>query len=123
MIKLVYCVKRRNDISPEEFHRYWLEEHGVLVKRLAKTIRIRRYIQSHRIETEMNDFFRLSKGTDEPYDGIAEIWWDSWDELAAAGSPEGIEADKTLLEDERKFVDHARSVVFLTEEHEILETQ
>ncbi|NQT74449.1 MAG: EthD domain-containing protein [Chloroflexi bacterium] len=123
MIKLVYCVKQRNDISPEEFHRYWLEEHRVLVKRLAITIRIRRYGQSHRIETEMNDFFRLSKGTGEPYDVITEIWWDSWDELAAAGSPEGIEADKTLLEDERKFVDHARSVVFLTEEHEILETQ
>jgi hypothetical protein len=28
MIKLVFVIRRREDLLPEEFHRYWLEEHG-----------------------------------------------------------------------------------------------
>lgn len=30
MIKLVFALRRRKDMPPEEFHRYWLEEHGPL---------------------------------------------------------------------------------------------
>ncbi|MFO8011024.1 MAG: EthD domain-containing protein [Dehalococcoidia bacterium] len=119
MIKLVYCVRRRSDISREEFSRYWLEEHGPLVKQYAGAIKIRRYVQSHTMDTEMNDALRLSKGTGEPFDGIAELWWDSWEDFAAAGSSEGLAANEILMEDEGKFVDYPRSAVFFTEEHEV----
>ena len=47
MIKLVYCVRRRADISEAEFFRYWKEEHGPLVKSVARDLRARRYLQSH----------------------------------------------------------------------------
>lgn len=33
MIKV--CLRKRRDISDEEFHRYWLENHGELVMDLA----------------------------------------------------------------------------------------
>ncbi len=121
MIKMVYCVKRRSDISQVEFRRYWLEEHGRLVRKFASTIKIRRYVQSHTIGTETNELLKISKGTSEPYDGIAEIWWDSWEGFAAAASPEGIAADQILMEDEKKFIDHSLSSVFFTEEYEILD--
>lgn len=120
MIKLVFCIKRRGDLSPEEFRRHWLEAHAALVRRFSGTIRICRYVQSHAFAPEANEWLRALKGTREAYDGIAEIWWRSWDDFAAAASPEGIEANRILMEDERQFVDHSRSVVFLTEEHEIL---
>ena len=38
MIKLVYCIRRRADGTPEEFHRYWLGEHGPLVRSVAEAI-------------------------------------------------------------------------------------
>ena len=49
---------------------------------------------------------------------MAELWWDSVDALAAGtGTPEGRAAGDALLEDERRFIDHAASSMFLCEEH------
>jgi hypothetical protein len=39
MIKLVFVIRRREDLSPEEFHRYWLEEHGPLARSLRRARR------------------------------------------------------------------------------------
>ena len=59
----------------------------------------------------------------DAFDGVAEVWWDSREALTAAvSSPEGQAAGDELLEDERKFIDLARSSLFLTEEHEIFGT-
>jgi hypothetical protein len=56
------------------------------------------------------------------YEGIAEAWWDSLDELQAAVSdPEGAEAVKVIGEDEAIFIDQSRSTMFVTEEHEIFD--
>ena len=35
MIKLIYCLRKRDDIDSDSFYRYWLEEHGPLVKSVA----------------------------------------------------------------------------------------
>jgi hypothetical protein len=32
MIKLVFCVRKRSDLSTEEFYRHWLNDHGPLVR-------------------------------------------------------------------------------------------
>ena len=32
MIKLTFCLRRRPDLSAEEFHRYWRDEHGPSVE-------------------------------------------------------------------------------------------
>ena len=37
MIKLVYIVRKRDDISFKDFSAYWLEKHGPLVRSFAKT--------------------------------------------------------------------------------------
>jgi uncharacterized protein (TIGR02118 family) len=124
MIKLVYCVRRREDVPPEEFHRYWLEEHGALMRRVTDAVGIQRYIQSHTIEPEVNEALRASRGLAEPYDGITEVWFDSAaDLLAGMETPEGQEAHRQLLDDEARFVDFANSRVFMTEEHEIISLQ
>ena len=47
MVKLVYCLRRRADISAEEFYRYWLNTHGPKVKNASEALRALRYIQSH----------------------------------------------------------------------------
>jgi hypothetical protein len=55
------------------------------------------------------------------YDGIAEIFFESWESLFAAGGQEGnAEAGQALLEDERKFIDLSRSPLWFNEEHVIV---
>jgi uncharacterized protein (TIGR02118 family) len=122
MIKLVFVIRRRRDLPAEEFHRYWLEEHGPLARGLLEQLGARRYAQTHTLDSELNAAFAESRGTLEAYDGLAEIWWDSLDAfVAAAGSEEGQRANQTLAEDEAKFIDLERSSLFLTEEQTILE--
>lgn len=44
MIKLVYCIKRKASVSPEEFYRYWLEDHGPKVRSVAAATGAVRYV-------------------------------------------------------------------------------
>ena len=122
MIKFVYCVTRKAEVTPEEFTRYWLENHGPLVRSFADTLNARRYVQSHTIPTEWDEMLRHSRAQGKAYDGITEVWWDKIEDLLAAlQTPEGQEANRRLAEDENTFVDMDKSCVFLTEEHTIFQ--
>jgi len=122
MIKLVFVIRRREELSHEEFHRYWLEEHGPLARRLLESLGARRYVQTHTLDTDLHAQLAATRGTAEAYDGLAEVWWDSLDALlAAAGSEAGRSANETLTADEARFIDFERSSFFITEEHAILE--
>jgi uncharacterized protein (TIGR02118 family) len=122
MIKLVYCLRRRADVDPAEFYRYWHDEHGPLVRSFAVAIRARRYIQSHTCAPTLNEMFQASRGLASPYDGITEVWWDSEADFnAAAATPEAAEAYRVLIEDEAKFIDFTQSRVFITQEHQIFD--
>ncbi len=123
MIKLVYCVCRLPHLSREEFQRYWRQKHAPLVRSHAEALRIRRYVQVHTLESPINDVLRQSRGALEPYDGVAELWWDSPDDMATAtASPEGQKAAQDLLEDERRFIDLERSALWLAEEHVVVDS-
>lgn len=122
MIKFVYCVRRRPELSPEAFRKYWLEKHGPLVKKYAAALRARRYVQSHTLQTDLNMYAQQPRGTKEPYDGITEVWWDNAEELLAAlQTPEGQQANQILAEDEGRFCDLPCCSVFFTEEHTIFD--
>ena len=122
MLKFVYCVRRRPDISPEAFRKYWLENHGPLVRKHAQALRAKKYIQSHTLDSELNKYAQQPRGTKPPYDGITEVWWDKAEDLVAAlQSPEGQKANATLAEDEGRFCDLPNCSVFFTEEHTIFD--
>jgi len=122
MIKLTYCIRRRADVDPEAFRRYWLENHAPLVAKHAEAIGAVRYVQSHTTDDATNDVLRASRGAAEPYDGITEVWWDSSEDLTAGlTTPDGQAAGNALLEDERNFIDLERSSLFMTVEHEIFD--
>jgi hypothetical protein len=119
MIKLVYAIRRRPDLSPAAFRARWLE-HAPLVARFAAAMRARRYVQSHTLDAPLNEALAQSRGARPAYDGITEVWWDDLASFTAAlATPEGQEAGRALLEDERAFIDLAASSLFLTEEHAI----
>ncbi len=108
-------------MTREEFQRYWLEEHGPLVRAHAGALGVRRYVQTHTLPDAMHAELRASRDAPEPYDGVAELWFDSIESIAAVmSSPEGLAAGAALLEDERRFIDHSRSPIFLAHEHEVI---
>ena len=113
---------RLPSLSMEEFHGYWLEKHAPLVRAAAAALRIRRYTQSHYFSDPRIAPAIAARGCAvNPFDGVAEVWWDSVEDIVAAGAtPEGRRYGRQLLEDERKFIDLARSSLFYANEHEII---
>ena len=121
MIRLTFVLRKRPEMSLEDFQSYWRNTHGPLVSRYSTVLRIRKYVQVHTIEDPLNEEFRNSRGMAEPYDGVAELWWDSLEDLAAAmAGPRGQEIAQELLEDERRFIDLSRSPLWLGEEHVVI---
>ena len=123
MIKLVYVITKRADISEKDFHEYWLKQHGPLVRSFAKSMRAKKYVQSHTVSEDAGKAIRATRpGMKNTYDGITEVWWDNLEDFSGGGAvKDGVEAARALLEDESKFIDFARSSIFLTEEHEIFD--
>jgi len=123
MIKVVYVVRRRPDVAPEEFRRYWRDEHGPLFRdRFARVLRARKYVQSHTVAADVNALLAQTRGMRESFDGITEVWWDSMEDLLEGFStPEGQEASRLLAEDEARFIELAECSVFVTEEHTIFD--
>jgi uncharacterized protein (TIGR02118 family) len=119
VVKLVFCVRRRDDVPIAEFHRYWRDEHGPLVRSVGETIGVRRYVQSHLLRGEHTDAIRASRGSGEPFDGVAELWFDRAT-LTRELTEEVLAASIRLLQDEATFIDFGRSVVFFAEEHEVI---
>lgn len=121
MVKLVFCVRRLPHLSREEFQTYWRERHAPLVREAAATLAIRRYVQVHTLDSPLNERLRSGRGAPEEYDGVAELWFDSVEALAAAGgTPDGRAAGRRLAEDERRFIDLARSPLWLAHDHEVV---
>lgn len=118
MIKMVYCLTRKEGLSREQFQDYWRGQHADIVKARAKAIGMKRYVQSHSYNTPMNAGMSSARGAPEGYDGIMEGWWDSEEQaMAAMTTAEGGQAMVELLDDEKIFIDHARSPIFMTREN------
>jgi uncharacterized protein (TIGR02118 family) len=122
MIKIVFCLRRRPDLSRDEFQTYWRTNHAPLVRSRADALGIRRYVQVHSIDDAISTAVAGERHSPEPFDGVAELWLDSLDALMVAGrSDAGRAAAAELLEDERLFIDLERSPLFLAEEHVVID--
>jgi uncharacterized protein (TIGR02118 family) len=118
VLKLTFCLRRLPTLSLAEFQDYWLNKHGPLVRSLQPALGMLRYVQVHRLATDLADGMRKVRGAPEPYDGIAELWWESEEMFRAARrTPEAREAGRRLLEDEAKFIDLPRSPLWVNHEH------
>ena len=122
MIKLVFLMRRRSDVSLADFTEHWLGNHARLVAGHAEKLKIRRYVQSHTIAGDLLGAFRPEWDEGEGWDGIAEVWLDSLDVLAGSrGTPDMDAIQNELLADEASFVDLDSSTVIITEEHVIID--
>jgi uncharacterized protein (TIGR02118 family) len=111
LIKRMSTLKRRPDVSPEEFQHEWFNVHSVLVKRLPE---VKGYTQ--------NLIFDRGHGRDRPaayeelpIDGIVELWFSDLESLEAGF---GSDAGKTLMTHAEEFI--AEIATFLVEVHEVV---
>lgn len=124
MIKLVFCLRRLPTLTMAEFQRYWGGDHAQLVGTHAAALRLRRYVQNHTFsDPRLAPAIDIRGGQVDPFDGVAELCWDSIEDLGEAMStPEGLAAGAALLEDEKTFIDLANSPLFFTTERVIVGT-
>ena len=121
MIKLSFCLVRLPHLTREAFQAYWLETHGPLVASVAGALQIRRYVQTHSLPAEVQAGIRTSRDAPQEFDGVAELWFDSLEAMAANGAlPQAQAAAALLLEDERRFIDLPKSPLWFSREHVIV---
>jgi uncharacterized protein (TIGR02118 family) len=87
-VKLIALLKARPGMSRSEFERYWTAEHAPLNLKLKN-------LRGYRVNIALEHYQDVA---DLPYDGTAELWWDSIEEMeedfgSAAGRAAGIDAD------------------------------
>lgn len=91
MIKLIALLKRKPGISREEFARRWVEDHTRISSELPGLVGYRINIASERQPSGVSG--------EPPYDGTAEMWWESVAAMEAAfdtevGQLAGADADE-----------------------------
>lgn len=102
-VKRLGMVRRKANLTHEQFLAHWLNTHAELCKRLPG---LRRY-SINLVQRDRSPGFN--------YDGFSELWFDSIEAYdAAMASPEG----RTLLADLPNFVEHIDPV--LVEERQML---
>jgi uncharacterized protein (TIGR02118 family) len=114
MLHVHYFITRKPDLGESDFHRYWREVHAPIVTKIS---RLRRYVQSHRLERARTDSAYDEHAS--PYDGAAEVLVDGLEALGVLWqSAEYLEG---ALRDERNFIDLTRVEWMVTEDHVIVD--
>jgi uncharacterized protein (TIGR02118 family) len=117
LVKLFFCFRHPPNLTLEQAQLYWRTSHGPTIRGVAGGMRMRRYLQVHRFEDDLEQQLRVSRSTQvAPYTGHAEAWFDRGDLAAAANTPEGRRAMEIAVEDEAKFIDFANSAIWIAKE-------
>ncbi len=120
MFKISFFIRRKPGLTRDDFQEHWRNHHAALIKKHAAAFGIRRYVQTHAIPHPKNE---PSEVFPEPFDGVAELWFESPERLALwfdNATPESKAAGKEIRADERTFIDRARSPFVIGEEIPII---
>ena len=109
MVKLIYCISKKPDMTVEQFQSYWRNVHAPIAGAIPG---LRRYVQCHVVPET------YGASTSPPYDGAAELWFDDLDAMRIAMRTPEVAA---AVEDEKNFIDHSRVASFVTVERPVIE--
>jgi uncharacterized protein (TIGR02118 family) len=71
-VKLIALLKAAPGMTREEFGRRWLEEHAPLTMKFKN-------LKAYRVNVAIDEYQEIEG--ELPYDGTAELWWDSLEEM------------------------------------------
>lgn len=107
MIKFVFLINRVHGMSVEQFVAHHRDEHAPLFTSIPEAERyVRRYAVSHPVPAQSYPA--------PAYDGLTEIWFDSWEDHDAFFSSENYRT--RVNPDEATFIDTGSVGVMVTEE-------
>ncbi|MFQ6396221.1 EthD domain-containing protein [Nocardia sp. KC 131] len=112
MIKMIALLKRRPDLTLEEFCDYYEQRHAPLFVRMIPpdvAAAIKHYRQNHAV--------RIDRGTTEPaYDCVTEFKFENLAGLKVWTMWYRGDGGRVLREDEENFMDTGRRVTVVTDE-------
>lgn len=77
MVKAIWFLKRRSDISPADFHAYWRDKHGPL---FCNSPAARRYVLRYEQNNATPENAAMS---DDDFDGASVMWFRSIEDFQA----------------------------------------
>lgn len=117
MPSLVVCIKRKPELTHEEFDRHWKDVHGPLIAGCKAFARhLRRYSQYH-LPRSGEGAANLFGGTGG-FDGVAVLEFDTAEAMEAAFSEPDYLAK--VQPDEQLFVDLENCLSFQTERFDVI---
>jgi uncharacterized protein (TIGR02118 family) len=90
-VKLIALLKRRPGMTREEFARRWVDDHAPFTLRFPN-------LRGYRMNIPLEEYQEIEG--ELPYDGTAELWWDSLEDMEADYASEEAAA---AVEDVREF--------------------
>ncbi len=113
MIKMTILLRRKAEMSHEEFVAYHRNQHAPLFRSLAEVKQhVRRYVQCHATGEA------LAGLPDNHIDGSTELWFD--DLAGIAGVFQSPNYISTIRPDEEKFLDLHACEFLVGTEHEVM---
>jgi len=83
-VKLIALLKAKPGMTREQFENRWVKEHAPLTLKFKN-------LKGYRINIAIEEYQEIEG--DLPYDGTAELWWDSIEEMKEDfESPEALKA-------------------------------
>ena len=112
MIKLTCLLRRKEGLTPAEFHAYWRDHHGPLIANSSAANYVIRYEQNPR---PLDDY----RGDDDRsgYDGVTVQWFES---MAGYHAHMGEDDFPAMMEDIAEFLDLEHLDMVLTEEPRVI---
>jgi uncharacterized protein (TIGR02118 family) len=106
MIKTIVLIKRKPELSREEFVKHYEEVHAPLA--LKHLPMIKRYVRNHVVDVA---------GIEGPdFDCATELWFDTLEDAARVIEFVQSDAGQVIRDDEQKFLDGDKTVSFLVDE-------
>jgi hypothetical protein len=116
MVNVVYCMRRRADLTPQQFLDHWGKVHAPIVTENLAVLRLAGYQRIVPKAHAMSPQIERSNVSQPPYDGIALLTWASEEDLSfSLQDPKALEVQRTLARDEKLFVDAQHSSRWVAE--------
>ena len=108
MVKIILGVKRKADITHEEFRKYYLEVHAPMDIELLPKLGCRRLVHSYCAPTPLGE---------AEYDALVELWFD---DMAGVDKLGNSNESRVLGEDAKKVSDDSKMLMLFADEERVI---